>query len=207
MKHCHETDRIEAWLDGELSPEAERELERHAAGCSDCAAERALLVSLFASLRTVRLVHPGPALTERILDRVVPSRVRRRLVTALGWSYTAVSAVTTFTFISWIVRPETHVWLGRLLSAAYRSLMDASLFALGAMATVAHRVGQGLGFLEVVAGWLVPVARALGLLAADPLVAASLWAAVAASALTLWWMRPRPGHVVRGNRNVGILAL
>lgn len=207
MNHCPETDRIEAWLDGELKPEAALGLERHVAGCPACAAERATLVRLFTSLRQVRLRHPGPALTERILDRVVPSRVRQRLVTALGWSYTAVSAVTTFAFISWIVRPGTHVWLGRLLSAAYGSLVDAGLFGLGATAAVAHRVGQGLGFLEVLSGWLVPVARALGLLATDPLVASALWAAVGASALTLWWMRPRPEEISRGNRHVGILAL
>ena len=207
MNHCPETDRIEAWLDGELSPDAARTLERHVAGCADCTAERALLVSLFASLRTVRLPNPGPALTERILDRVVPSRVRRRPVTVVGWSYTAASAVTTFAFISWIVRPETHAWLGRLLSAAYGSLMDAGMFALGATAAVAHGVGQGIGFLELLAGWLGPVSRALGLLAADPVVAAALWSAVVASALMLWWMRPRAGQITRGNRNVGILAL
>jgi anti-sigma factor RsiW len=207
MNHCPETDRIEAWLDGELSPEAARKLERHVAGCGQCGAELAVLRSLFASLRTIRPPNPGLALTERILDRVVPSRVRRRVVTAIGWSYTAVSAVTTFAFISWIVRPETHVWLGRLLSAAWRSTMDSSLFALGAIASVAHRIGEGVSFLELLTGWLGPVGRALGLLATDPVVAAALWSAVVASALTLWWMRPSSGQITRGNRNVGILSL
>ncbi|MEK7330511.1 MAG: anti-sigma factor, partial [Candidatus Eisenbacteria bacterium] len=133
MNRCPESERIEPWLDGELSGEAARAFERHLAGCTRCAAERKGYDSLYASLRVARVSDPGPALTERILDRVVPSRVRRRQVTLVGWCYTAVSAVTTFAFISWIVRPESHVWLGRLVSAAYSRLIDTGLFALDAI--------------------------------------------------------------------------
>lgn len=206
MNRCPESEHMEPWLDGELSTEARRAFERHLAGCARCATGRAALDSLFASLRIARVADPGPALTERILDRVVPSRVRRRLVTVLGGCYTAVSAVTTFAFISWIVRPETQVWLGQLVSAAYGRLIQTGLFAVEALTAATLRVQHGLGLLEVLAGWLVPVARALGLLATDPSVAASLWAAIAACALLLWWMRPRPIHISRGGRHVGIMA-
>jgi anti-sigma factor RsiW len=206
MSRCPESERIEPWLDGELSAEARRAFESHLSGCARCATERAALESLFASLRMARVADPGPALTERILDRVVPSRVRRRLVTALGWCYTGVSAATTFAFISWIVRPETQVWLGRLLSTAYGRLIQTGLFAVDAITAAALRVQHGLGLLEVISGWLVPVARALGLLATDPMVAASLWAAIATCGLLLWWMRPRSIHLSRGGRHVGILA-
>ena len=206
MNRCPESERIEPWLDGELGLEAGRDLERHLAGCARCAAERASLESLYASLRGVRLYDPGPRLTERILDRVVPSRIRRRYVTVLGWCYTGVSAVTTFAFISWIARPATQLWLGRLVSAAYGRLIDTGLFALDALTATALRVQHGLGLLEVLGGWLVPVARAVGLLATDPRVAASLWAAVAACVLLLWWMRPRQIRVAGRNRHVGILA-
>ena len=58
MNHCPESERIESWLDGELSPEAERALEGHVVGCARCAAERASLESLYASLR-VDLSDPG----------------------------------------------------------------------------------------------------------------------------------------------------
>ncbi len=206
MNRCPESEHIEPWLDGELSVEARHAFERHLAGCARCVIERAALESLFASLRVARVADPGPGLTERILDRVVPSRVRRRLVTALGWCYTGVSAVTTFAFISWIVRPETQVWIGQLVSAAYGRLIQTGLFAVDALTAATLRVQHGLGLLEVIGGWLVPVARALGLLATDPMVAASLWAAVATCALLLWWMRPRPIHISRGGRHVGILA-
>jgi len=206
MSRCPESERIEPWLDGELSAEASRALAEHLVGCRRCAAERASLETLFASLRVARVSDPGPTLTERILDRVVPSRIRRRQVTVLGWCYTAVSAVTTFAFISWIVRPATQLWLGRLVSAAYGRLIDTGLFALDAITTTALRVQHGLGVLELLGGWLVPVARAFGLVATDPRVAASLWAAVAACALLLWWMRPRHVRVAGGSRHVGILA-
>jgi predicted anti-sigma-YlaC factor YlaD len=205
MNHCPESERIESWLDGELSPEAKRVLEGHLTGCARCTAERASLESLYASLR-VDLSDPGPRLTERILDRVLPSRIRHRYVTVLGWCYTAVSAVTTFAFISWIVRPGTQLWLGRLVSAAYGRLIDTGLFALDALTATALRVQHGLGLLELLGGWLVPVARAVGLMATDPRVAASLWAAIAACVFLLWWMRPRQIRVAGGNRHVGILA-
>jgi predicted anti-sigma-YlaC factor YlaD len=206
MNRCPESERIEAWLDGELSAEAARILEGHVSDCARCAAERATVESLYAALRPSRVRDPGPMLTERILDRVVPSRVFRRQVTVLGWCYSAVSAITTFAFISWIVRPETHVWLGRLVTAAYGRLIDTALFALDTATVTFLRVRDGLGLLEVLSGWLGPVARALALLATDSRVVASLWGAVGACALLLWWMRPRRVRVVGGRGHVQILA-
>ncbi len=206
MNRCPESERIEPWLDQELTPQAAHAFAQHLEGCDRCAAEYRALESLYASLRAAPVWDPGPALTERILDRVLPSRVRRRQVTLVGWSYTVVSAVTTFAFISWIVRPETHVWLGRLVSAAYGRLIDSGLFTLDAIMAVSLRLQRGWGLLEILAGWVMPVARALGALASDPMVAATLWAAVATCAALLWWMRPRTIHTVKGNRHVGILA-
>ncbi len=75
-----------------------------------------------------------------------------------------------------------------------------------AITATALRVQHGLSLLEVLGGWLVPVARAVGLLATDPRVAASLWAAIAACALLMWWMRPRQVRITGGSRHVGILA-
>lgn len=208
MNRCPESDRIEAWLDREMKPGDAASFERHLAGCEHCAAEARALESLYESLRAVPRWDPGPSLTERILDRVVPSRVFRRQLTVLGWCYTAVTAVTTFAFISWVVRPETHVWLGRLVSAAYGRLIDTGLFALDAIMTVALRLQRGWGLVEVLGGWVVPVARALAALAADPVVSGALWGAVACCAALLWWLRPSPVRVMRGrNRHVGILSL
>jgi anti-sigma factor RsiW len=207
MNRCPESERIEPWLDGELPSASARAFERHLDGCARCEAELRATRALYASLRGVTIWDPGPALTERVLDRVLPSRVFRHQVTILGWSYTAVSAVTTFLFISWAVRPETHAWVGGLVTAAYARMIDAGLFTLDTLLTAGLRLQQGLGLLEVMGGWVVPVLRALAAVAADPWVAGALWSAALCSAGLLWWIRPRPVRIVRGNRHVGILAL
>jgi predicted anti-sigma-YlaC factor YlaD len=206
MNRCPETERIESWLDGELPHTAALAIEAHLGTCRDCAREAASLRRLFAHLKASTVRDPGPALTERILDRVAPSRVRRRQLTIVGWCYTAVSAVTTFAFISWIVRPETHVWLGSLTGDAYRQLLRTGLFSLQALTEVALRLHHGLGLLGTIAGWIIPAARALASLGGDPWFAATLWASVATCATLLWWMRPRPVRIVRRDRHVGILG-
>ena len=207
MKRCPESERIEPWLDGELPSASARAFEAHLDGCARCGAEVRVVQSLYASLRAMPMPDPGPGLTERILDRVLPSRLRRHQVMILGWCYTAVSAVTTFAFISWAVRPSTHVWLGWLVSTAYARLIDTGLFALDALMAVALRLQRGWTVVEVVGGWVMPVIRALAAAASDPWVSGGLWAAVACSIAMLWWIRPRPVRIVRGNHHVGILAL
>ncbi|MBI1795824.1 MAG: zf-HC2 domain-containing protein [Candidatus Eisenbacteria bacterium] len=206
MKRCPETDRIEAWLDGDLPPAASLVIEAHLAGCRDCAREAASLRRLFAHLAVSPARDPGPRLTERILDRVAPSRVRRRQVTVLGWCYTAVSAVSTFAFISWIIRPETPATLGRLVGGAYSQLIRVGLFTLEAVTSSALRLHHGLGVLGTMAGWILPALRALASLGGDPWFAGTLWASFAASATLLVWMRPRPVRIVRRDRHVGILG-
>ncbi len=204
---CPETERIQAWLDGELPSASARAFEAHLDGCARCGAESRALRALFVSLGRVPGWDPGPALTERILDRVAPSRVMRRRVQVLGWCYTAMSAVTTFAFISWAVRPETHLWLGRLVTAAYGRLIDTGLFALNALAVLVTQLEWGRQLASAVAGWMLPVARALAVAASDPWVAGALWGAVACSAALLWWIRPATVRIGRGDRHVGILAL
>jgi anti-sigma factor RsiW len=207
MNRCHESERIQSWLDGELPSASARAFEQHLDGCRRCEAEARALRSLYASLDALPVWNPGPALTERILDRVVPSRVRRHVVTAIGWCYTAVSAVTTFAFISWIVRPETHVWLGRVLTTASSRLITTGLFTLDALMSMVLHLQRGWGLVEVLGGWVVPVVRALAAVASDPWIAVALCAATLSSAAMLWWIRPRPIRIVKGNRHVGILAL
>ena len=205
--HCPESERIEAWRDGLLPSASARALEAHLDTCRRCQAELHALESVFESLRAVPAWDPGPELTERILDRVLPSRVRRHQVMILGWCYMAVSAVTTFAFIAWAVRPETHVWLGRLVSVAYGRLIDTGLFALDALLAAALQIQRGWGLVGVLGGWVLPVLRTLGSVATDPWVMAALWGAVASSLALLWWIQPRPVRLMRGNRHVGILAL
>jgi len=207
MNRCSESERIQEWLDGELPSASARAFERHLDGCRRCEAELGALRSLYASLDRLPVWDPGPRLTERILDRTVPSRVRRHLVTAVGWCYTAVSAVTTFAFISWIVRPTTHVWLGHLVTTVSTRLIDTGLVTLDAFMALALHAERGWGLIEVLGGWVLPVARALAAVASDPWIAAAMSAAALCSVTLLLWIRPRPVRIVKGNRHVGILAL
>ena len=82
MNRCREARHIQDYLEGELALERSRGFEAHLEGCVECRAEvasyRTLFASLDGSLDRVTVEDPGPALTERILDRVLPSRLRRR---------------------------------------------------------------------------------------------------------------------------------
>jgi len=207
MNRCSESERIQDWLDGELPSASARAFERHLDGCRRCEAEVRALRALYASLDRLPVWDPGPRLTEQILDRTLPSRVRHHVLTAIGWCYTALSAVTTFAFISWIVRPATHVWLGHVVTTVSTRLIDTGLFTLDAIVALALHLERGWGLVEVLGGWVLPVARALAAVASDPWIAAALSAAALCSAALLWWIRPRPAHIVKGNRHVGILAL
>nr|MBC8249528.1 zf-HC2 domain-containing protein [Anaerolineales bacterium] len=64
---------LEAYVDGELSPQRTALLERHLAGCDDCRAELACLQAAVAALET-RPLGGGPALlTARVRARGRPS--------------------------------------------------------------------------------------------------------------------------------------
>src|SRR5262249_35458175 len=117
MNRCRETRNVQEYLDAELDAERALAFEHHLETCETWLAEVRAFRSLFQTLGDFReervLLDPGPGLTERILDRVLPSRLRRRLVTVLGWIYGSTTAVTTFAFVSWISRPDSHVWLAQ----------------------------------------------------------------------------------------------
>jgi anti-sigma factor RsiW len=191
MNRCEQNRHVQAYLDGELSAAEAARFESHAASCSECAPELLLYRRLFASLTPRPIRDPGPALTERILDRVLPSRLRRRWISAIGWSYTAATATCTFMFASWISRPETHVWLGQQLGAALERVVRIGWWGLDAFVFAwMHAVLAG-EFMLTIGARLVPVARALVRPLSDPAIGASVWSAVLGCALLLWWLRSR----------------
>jgi len=206
MTPCATIERIQAFLDDDLPAAETRALREHLDDCAACRAEITAYAGLFASLRGAFLRDPGPALTERVLDRVLPSRMRRRMVTAVGWSYTALSAVSTYLFVSWIARPATHVWLAERLSEAYLRLFQVGMFTLHALAMSWLRLLEGWGTFESVLERLAPLARALVLPFSHPVLAAILWAAVLVSMGVFWWMKQRHDPASGEVRHVGILG-
>ena len=208
MNRCTEARYVQDYLDRELSPERERAFAAHLAGCAWCAAEVEAFGAMFSSLGgpALRVADPGPSLTEKILDRVIPSRLRARWVTAFGWAYGTASAVTTFAFVSWIVQPSTHVWLALSYSEGSLRLMQTMLFAFQTLTRSWLQVVDGVVFLGAVAERMAPVARALTRPWAEPQLAAIMVAAMLACAGVLWWMRPVRREAMEEIGNVGLLG-
>lgn len=206
MSHCHEHRNVQPYLDGDLSASEAARFAAHAESCNSCGPELAGFRALFASLAPVPVRDPGPALTERILDKVLPSRLRRKWVTAIGWSYSAASAACTFLLASWLSRPETPVWLAsRFGEASERAVrlgwwgVDALMFAW-MHATIAVQLMAGM------AERLVPLARALTLPLSHPAIGAAVWSAVLGCAILLWWLRARDGSAREEIRHVDIIG-
>ena len=187
-------------FDGELDPREAAEVRAHAEGCAACSAELAALERVAECVRVATVRDPGPALTERILDRVLPSRLRRRFVAVFGWAYGAATAVSTFAIISWLTRPETPGWVVDRLGEGSLRALQAGLFTLNAIA---------FSWVRALEGWtlLVPFLRALSRPLGDPVIVAAIAAAVVACAATLWWMHARRGiPVVRKVDHVELLG-
>ena len=208
MNRCAENRFVQDYLDRELSSERLRAFEAHLAGCASCSTEIAAFGSMFAALGgpALRVEDPGPSLTEKILDRVLPSRLRARWVTAFGWAYGSASAVTTFAFASWIVQPSTHVWLATSYSEGSLRLVQTLLFSYQAVTRSWVQVVEGVAFLGMVAERSAPVVRALARPWTVPLLAAITVAAVLSCAGVLWWMRPRRREALEEMRHVGLLG-
>ncbi len=198
--HCPQRDQLHEWLDGALDDAAAERFAAHLAECERCAAELAVFTRVEAMVASARVIDPGPALTERILDHVVPSRVRRRFVTVVGWAYTTVTAASTFAFISWITRPGTPAWITDQLGQLYLAGIKAGLFTLHTLVAATLRFGDGWGQLGTFAERLSPLAHAAAVTLTQPVLAGTMLAAVAGTVAVRRWMRPRGVAGTTGGR-------
>ena len=209
MIHCPESARIQDLLDGELPPDQESALRRHALSCETCTEELVRYERLFAMLSAVALLDPGPALTERILRRVLPSEVRRRWVRALGWGYglSTVGSVAGVALL--LLTPESRTVLTALGATASHRVAQAAVFVLDTLAFATVRLATGWGMLDGLVSRLSPLARAVGGLLARPGVDLVLLTATLASGLLLWWLRPRELNArrVRAGRGIDHVGL
>jgi anti-sigma factor RsiW len=205
---CSESARIQEFLDRELPASEAAAFETHLSGCAACATELAAYTRLLAIIDRAPVWDPGPRLTERILDRVVPSRVRSRFTAAFGWAYSAACAITTFALISWVMTPGTPRWVATQLSELYLQALRTSLLALHTVVDGWIRFGDGWSLLGTFVERLAPLGRAIGVSLAQPAVALSIGAAFVGTVLVLWWMRPRVGvaRVTKGVPHVDLLG-
>jgi hypothetical protein len=197
MSHCPHTHRVQDYLDDALAPAEASAFQLHLDTCDACAAELIAFQKLTDVLEHAPAWDPGLAFTERVLDHVVPSRVRRRFVTVVGWGYTAVTAVSTFTLATWLTRPDTPHWIAARLSELYLHALQGMLLALHTLVEGWIRFGNGWDLVAGLGGRLSPLARVLGLTLTQPLVSGSIAAAIAVCVLMMWWMRPRAGGALR----------
>jgi len=208
---CDWNERLQLHLDGELDPAAESEFRRHLLGCAECAAELALYERVFASLAAVPLPEPSPQLTHRILERVLPSEVRRRWLRALGWGYGLAAAGSAAAAMALLVHPAPRAWLGALGVEASQRVAQATVFVVDALALAMVHMAGGWTLLNDVGLRLSPVFRAITTLLARPGVDVTLGLATLASAVLIWWLRPREmragRRVPREIEHAGLLAL
>jgi anti-sigma factor RsiW len=205
MSTCPERDRVQDYLDGALEPAAARAFRAHLAGCPACARELALYRRVFERLAAAPTWDPGPALTERVLARVLPSRRRlQRRLAALGLGYVSTLVALLGGAAVWATRPGGARALETLSGEASRRLVQTGVFLLNSLSRAALRFAEGWGVVTAAGERLSPVQRALQHVAAQPGVAIVWWAAALVCLAVLWWMRPR--SAARGIRHVSVLG-
>lgn len=203
---CPGNDRLQQLLDGELSAVDSLALREHAASCDACGRELALYRRLYHSLERLPEWDPGPAFTARVLERALPSRVRRRWIRALGFGYASLTALTVAAGVAFATQPAARTLVEALSAFASRRLAHAMVFVLNALSfTAVSLAGTGEWFLAL-GKRIAPFGRALAALLSQTSILIPLSIAVAACVALLWWMRPRGAEARNGIRHVGLLG-
>jgi anti-sigma factor RsiW len=206
MTRCRENLRLQDFLDGELPPAETLTFRAHLAGCRDCAAEVASFQALIATLDRAPLLAPRPELTARILEQVLPSRVRRRRLVALGWGYAGALTACVGVVALWARQSGGNALLEMLSGQLSHRLLGAGLFVLNLLGASAVRLADVWSLLHAAGVRLAPLSRALAAVLAEPSIAFTIGAATAVCAALLWWMRPREGAAAREVHHVGVLG-
>lgn len=204
---CLQNEQVQDYLDGLLAPDAARAFENHAGSCSECRLELALYRRVFAVLEEAPTWDPGPAFTERVLDHVVPARVRRqRRLAVLGWGYAGAVAASLLALLSIWFQPLGRAALAALSGEASHRVLRTLEFVLNAATWLVVRAagaGEALAAAVQRAG---PVVRGIGAVASLPTVTWTLAAAAAVTIAVIWWMRPREDASAKEVRDVAVLV-
>lgn len=206
MSRCPESFRLQELLDGELPAAEALKVREHAASCEACARELALYRRLYHSLERLPEWDPGPAFTARVMERVLPSRVRRRWLRALGFGYATLSAFIVAGAVVFATQPAARALIETLSAVASRRLARAMVFALNALSFSALSLAGGEQWLNAAGRRLAPIGRAFAALFSQTDVLVPLTIAGAACLAVLWWMRPRGTEARKGVRHVGVLG-
>ncbi len=206
MTTCTHHSRAQAFLDGDLPVDEARAFREHLAGCAGCVAELAAYRRVFALLDEAPLAVPRIELTERVLARVLPSRVRQRRLRAFGWSYAGALSACLAGGVTWAMQPAGQAALSMLTAEASRRLFDVTKFVVQSASFGLVHLASGSHAMIRLLEPLAPLGRALGAVLGQTSILATLVAAVAVCAAMLWWLRPRDGRPSREIRHVGVLG-
>ena len=206
MSPCPESFRFQELLDGELPAGETLEVREHTESCESCSRELALYRSLYHSLERLPEWDPGPAFTARVMERVLPSRVRRRWLRALGFGYASLSALTVAAALFFATQPAAYALVEALSAVASRRLAQAMVFALNALSFSALSLVGGEQWLAAVGRRFAPFGRAFAALFSQTDILVPLMIAGATCIAVLWWMRPRAAQARKGVRHVGVLG-
>lgn len=163
-----------AYVDGAMSSEEARGVERHAETCTDC---HTLIESLAAERQLLRHALQT-ASTDGVIPAFVPRPTISRLLVWLGWAAIAIWAVSTawVSLMHTLTLPEWLAWLSPSALGAGIQLLIATLLpgtSAAAIATSLISAAQSV-FVALIAlvgfGWLV---RHQPGRAASPLIAMS----------------------------------
>jgi len=206
VKHCTETERVQAYLDGDLADSESSAFRTHLSSCTECALEVSLYRRVIDSIERAATWEPSFVLTERILDQVVPARVRRRWARRFATGYAAALAATLGAIAVFGNQPATRESAVVVFSTACRGLVQSLALVLHGLSVVVTGLASGWGLLEALGGRFAPLARAFASLFQNAGIALPIGIAVLACVLLLSWMRAR-GVRTRGTTRIGILGI
>lgn len=205
--NCRHNAQVQDYLDDLLAPGDARVFEDHLGGCAECRLELAMYRRVFAALDGTPTFDPGPMLTERVLDHVLPSRVKRqRRLAVLGWVYGGSLAMSAVAIVAAAMQPLGRAALAALWGQASHRVLGTLEFVLNAVTWMAIRAAGAGEWLTATSQRIAPVLRGIGTVLSEPPIAMSLAAAAAVSIAVIWWMRPRERAGAKEARYVAILG-
>jgi len=130
MTHPSEA-RLDAWLDGELSPTEAREVETHVAACAECTRLRESRLALRAAIQSQLPGLQAPDVLRQRVRSQARSPVGGRSLAMLAWRVLAIAAsVAVIAFGSWqlgVQRGRGESLADAVLTSHIRSLMPGHL--------------------------------------------------------------------------------
>lgn len=203
---CPRRAELQDFLEGLLGPRDAEAFREHLRGCPSCAADQVGYEGLFARLSALPLADLPAGAHERLLAKVLPSRVRHLWLVRAGWGYAGALAACLAVGIAWATQPAARDFLPWLASRASEGLVHSLAFVLRGFSSIALTLTRGWDLLTAAAAKFAPVTRALSEVLSHPAVGLAAALACASCIVLLWWMRPRRGRLGKGIRYVGVLG-